>query len=51
MRIMLYAIPSPALLEATSRHGAQALLRPALPSKLRALLSQRPTPLTLCGTD
>ncbi len=40
-RIVLYTIPSPALLEATSRHGAQALPRPAPPSKLRALLSQR----------
>ncbi len=40
-RIVLYSIPSPALLEATSRHGAQALLRPAPPAKLRALLSQR----------
>jgi anti-sigma regulatory factor (Ser/Thr protein kinase)/CheY-like chemotaxis protein len=49
VRIVLYAIPSPALLEATSRHGAQALLRPAPPSKLRALLSQRPSPLTLRG--
>lgn len=38
-RIVLYSIPSSALLEATSRHGAQALLRPAAPSKLRALLS------------
>ncbi len=40
-RIVLYSTPSPALLEATSRHGAQALPRPAPPSKLRALLSQR----------
>lgn len=44
-RIVLYSIPSPALLEATSRHGAQALLRPAPPSKLRALLSQRSSPV------
>lgn len=42
VRIVLYAIPNPALLETTSRHGAQALLRPAAPSKLRALLSHRP---------
>ena len=42
VRIVLYAVPSPALLETTSRHGAQALLRPAAPSKLRALLSHRP---------
>lgn len=48
VRIVLYAIPSPALLETTSRHGAQALLRPAAPSKLRALLSHRPA-LTLRG--
>lgn len=47
-RIVLYAVPSPALLETTSRHGAQALLRPAAPSKLRALLSHRPA-LTLRG--
>ena len=40
-RIVLYAIASPALLEATSRHDAQALPRPAPPSKLRALLSQQ----------
>lgn len=49
VRIVLYAIPSPGLLEATSRHGAQALLRPAPPSKLRALLSQHPSSLTLRG--
>lgn len=48
-RIVLYSIASPALLEATSRHGAQALPRPAAPSKLRALLSQHSTP-TLRGT-
>lgn len=45
VRIVLFETPSPALLEATSRHGAQALLRPAPPSKLRALLSQRPVPV------
>jgi CheY-like chemotaxis protein len=45
VRIVLYAIPSPALLEATARHGAQALPQPAPPSKLRALLSQRPAPV------
>lgn len=44
VRIVMYAIPSPALLEATSRHEAQALLRPAPPSKLRALLSQPASP-------
>ncbi len=49
VRIVLYAIPSAALLETTSRHGAQALLRPAAPSKLRALLSHRPA-LILRGT-
>ncbi len=38
-RIVLYSVPSPALLEAISRHGAQALPRPAPPAKLRALLS------------
>lgn len=38
-RIVLYSIPSPALLEQSSRHDAQALPRPAPPSKLRALLS------------
>ena len=48
-RIVLYSIPSPALLEATSRHGAQALPRPPPPSKLRALLSQRASPPTLRG--
>jgi len=48
-RIVLYSVPSQALLEAASRHGAQALLRPAPPSKLRALLSQR-TPPGLRGT-
>ena len=40
-RIVLYAIPSPALLDATSRREARSLQRPAAPSKLRALLSQR----------
>jgi signal transduction histidine kinase len=44
VRIVLYATPSPALLEATARHEAQALPRPAPPSKLRALLAQRPVP-------
>jgi len=48
-RIVLYAVPSPDLLETTSRHGAQALLRPAAPSKLRALLSHR-SGSTLRGT-
>ena len=41
-RIVLYTTPSPELLEATARHGAQALLRPPAPSKLRALLANRP---------
>ncbi|MEO5835188.1 MAG: ATP-binding protein [Thermomonas sp.] len=41
-RIVLYATPSPELLEATDRLGAQALLRPPAPSKLRALLAKRP---------
>ena len=40
-RIVLYSEPSPTLLEAISRHSAQALPRPVPPSKLRALLSQR----------
>lgn len=43
-RIALYSVPSQALIEAASRHGAQALLRPAPPSKLRALLSRRTLP-------
>ena len=41
-RIVLYATPSPELLEATTRNGAQALARPPAPSKLRALLARRP---------
>ena len=41
-RIVLYAAPSPELLEATTRNGAQALARPPAPSKLRALLAKRP---------
>lgn len=45
-RIVLYSIACPALLEATSLNGAQALLRPAPPSKLRALLSQRTSQIT-----
>ncbi len=41
-RIVLYAAPSPELLDATTRNGAQALVRPPAPSKLRALLAKRP---------
>ena len=44
-RIALYSVPSPALLEATSRHRAHALPRLAPPAKLRALLSQRTSPV------
>lgn len=43
-RIVLYSIPSSALLEMTSLHAAQALSRPVPPSKLRALLSHRSVP-------
>lgn len=48
-RIALYSVPSPDLLEATSRHGAQALPRPAPPAKLRALLSSQHTSPAMRG--
>ena len=42
-RIVLCSAPGPAVLELAARHGAQVLSRPPAPSKLRALLAQRPS--------
>ncbi|RZA19939.1 MAG: hypothetical protein EOP93_07390 [Lysobacteraceae bacterium] len=41
-RIVLCTAPGQGLLELATRHGAQVLSRPPAPSKLRALLAQRP---------
>ena len=40
-RIVLCHAPSPELLEIAARHGAQSLMRPLAPAKLRALLAMR----------
>jgi len=48
-RIVLCHQPTPELLEIAARHGAQSLMRPPAPAKLRALLSMRPAPLSRGG--